>query len=504
MGSSSRFTSTHMVDIKGKGILYEDNDEPIQLIDQDEKQAIKEFKMSLIGKILNPKKQDVEKLIHYMPNSWGVQDRVTANDLGNGKFLFNFTSEEDIKHVLQQGPFHFNYCMFVLVRWEPIIHDAYPWVIPFWVTITGMPLHLWIVDNLKRIGQRLGHVDTMELEEGRMLIDVDTRKPLIFSRKVASKGGEVTIQIKYDLLFKHCTTCGFLTHEKEYCPTKTEVQQLVRVPPAQMQPRPAVFDRVQRPFEEDDRRPVMRNDTDRSRSIQGGLREAGSRMNVSPRRYQNRLSYQEKESYNNRNYNQRPSYKDRVLRKRDDRNSRNSRHGPYDRKDELEWREKRRHHVQLPMTSESRDIVPYEHGSRIQAIRRGNGPDDAEPLQIMRVEVQNSGRVESASKKIASKIVTSTHDNVTIRNIAPRSLTYSPDTSPPKDAVIIGALNGMEISDSFVEPEATHFDDDVEMDDLLGDDLIEMEQGDYSRAQQEEKLERTGKDTPFYYTVATI
>lgn len=59
----------------------------------------------------------------------------------------------------------------------------------------------------------------MELTEGRMLIYVDSRRPLKFSRKVEYEGDEVTIEIKYDLLFKHCTTCGMLSHEKGYCPS---------------------------------------------------------------------------------------------------------------------------------------------------------------------------------------------------------------------------------------------------------------------------------------------
>lgn len=138
MGSSSRFGLARMADIKGKGILWEDDDGPIMLDDHEDSHTIREFRMSLIGKILNPKKQTVEKLINHMPTQWGMQDRITANDLGNGKFLLNFTSEEDIKAVLKQGLFHYNYCMFVLVRWEPMVHDDYPWVIPFWVEITGI------------------------------------------------------------------------------------------------------------------------------------------------------------------------------------------------------------------------------------------------------------------------------------------------------------------------------------------------------------------------------
>ncbi|XP_013639655.1 PREDICTED: uncharacterized protein LOC106344908 [Brassica oleracea var. oleracea] len=153
-----------MADIKGKGILFEDDDEPIKLTSQDDPKIFDEFSLSLIGKILNPKKQNVEKLLQKMPSHW--------------------------------GPFHFNFCMFVLVRWEPIVHDDYPWIIPLWVHLIGIPLHLWTDRNLQKVGSRMGHVDKVEHTEGRMLIDVDTRWPLKFSRKAESpEGDEVMLEI---------------------------------------------------------------------------------------------------------------------------------------------------------------------------------------------------------------------------------------------------------------------------------------------------------------------
>ncbi|KAF8077311.1 hypothetical protein N665_1047s0010 [Sinapis alba] len=100
MGSSAGYKSAHMADIKGKGILYEDDDETIQLTNHDDSQVIKEFHMSLIGKVLNPKNQNVDKLIQSMPNQWGMQDRITADDLGNGKFLFNFSINFPLKRIL--------------------------------------------------------------------------------------------------------------------------------------------------------------------------------------------------------------------------------------------------------------------------------------------------------------------------------------------------------------------------------------------------------------------
>ncbi|CDY36620.1 hypothetical protein Bca4012_098358 [Brassica carinata] len=137
--------------------------------------------------------------------------------------------------------------MFVLVRWEPIVHDDYPWMIPFWTRLIGVPLHLWTENNMREIGSRLDHVnvDTLELAEGRMLIDIDTRRPLKFSRNAESpEGDEVTIEIKYDMLFKHCSTCGMLTHEKEYYSSLG-----IKDKTLPQLDRPDVFARVQLPAE---------------------------------------------------------------------------------------------------------------------------------------------------------------------------------------------------------------------------------------------------------------
>ena len=93
--------------------------------------------------------------------------------------------------------------------------------------IIGIPLHLWTVKNLKNIGKKLGHVDTIELSAGRLLVEADTRKSLVFNKKVQSpRGDEVTIQFKYEKLFKHCSYCGFLSHEATHCPKKMEEQRL--------------------------------------------------------------------------------------------------------------------------------------------------------------------------------------------------------------------------------------------------------------------------------------
>lgn len=226
-----------MADRKGKGILFEDDDDPIDIPEQDTSHLIQGYGLSLIGKVLNPKKQDVEKLIAYMPQQWGLEGKISANDLGNGKFLFNFESEEDLQSVLEKGPFHYNFWMIVLVRWEPIVHDEYPWELTLWTQLTGLPLHFWLEATMRSIGEKVGHVLEVDEDDAWLCLTVDSRKPLKFTCKIRFHTGEqATVQLKYDRLFKFCSHCGSLSHEVQVCPMRTT---------AESQTRPGIFTRIQ-------------------------------------------------------------------------------------------------------------------------------------------------------------------------------------------------------------------------------------------------------------------
>ncbi|KAG2270359.1 hypothetical protein Bca52824_064914 [Brassica carinata] len=429
MGSSFRMKSSHHADIKGKGISYEDDDAPIKL----------ELGLTLIGKVLNPKKQNVEKLLQTMPAQWGLAERITANDLGNGKFLFNFSNVEDLNYVMAKGPFHYNFCMFVLVRWEPIVHDDYPWIIPFWVQLIGFPLHLWTDTNLKNIGRRIGYVDTIELTEGRMLIDVDTRRPLKFSRKVEYEGDEVTIEIKYDKLFKHCTICGMLSHEKGYCPSIEALQPSLE--------RSDVFTRVQLPVRQS------------ARDTQGNDRNYHQSSLMKREMYtRNSQAYKARPDMRNRigeSKKTTPGHGGRIEFKRSDRyGGGRARTGPYDRNDGRSWRVKPKLNNATDseqngngVANKRNEIVPYEHflgaGSHDPLIS-GNDLSSRE----------ENKEDTSGTRKLASAIVT------------PSRVRSS------ENVTIIGALSDMDLVDQL---DSGLMDTDANEDDLLGDELMEME-----------------------------
>ncbi|KAG2298657.1 hypothetical protein Bca52824_035129 [Brassica carinata] len=444
--------SAHMANIKGKGICYENVDEPILLTDQGGAPTIREYRLALIGKILNPKKQTVEKLIQSMPERWGMQDKITANDLGNGKFLLNFSTEEDLKYVLRQGTFHFNFCMFVLVRWEPVVHDDYPWVIPFWVEITRIPLHLWTIRNLEDIGSRLGHIDTVELAAGRMLIEVDTRKPLTFTRRIVSpEGDEASIQIHYEKLFKHCKTCGMVTHEKEYCPQK-------EVPMQEQGERTGVFARVQLPFSD-----KIGFAKERYGFVSEGRSDGGFMTDA-------RMAHRRYDNYNNRWTQGGKAKKISTAHSRQ-----SNRYVPYDRKYEKSWRIKERTEKRVDVQERSGET--YAHSSpamnNIEASRYSSVSGDHQTQK-------------SSGKRIASKIVSplceASDDNVTKRHKAsPCLLTYSPmDEVVPEDAHVIATLEDMEIIGTSKRNEGERdatLESMEQDDDLLGEELLDMEKG---------------------------
>ncbi|KAG5384234.1 hypothetical protein IGI04_035704 [Brassica rapa subsp. trilocularis] len=481
MGSTFRMKSAHQADLKGKGILYEDDDEPVKLIDRDDSFVIKEFGLTLIGKILNPKKQNVEKLLQTMPSQWGLAERITANDLGNGKFLFNFTNVEDLNYVMAKGPFHFNFCMFVLVRWEPIVHDDNPWIIPFWVHLIGFPLHLWTDANLRNIGGRIGHIDTMELTEGRMLIDVDSRRPLKFSRKVEYEGDEVTIEIKYDLLFKDCTTCGMLSHEKGYCPSIGARQPTLE--------RADVFTRMQLPVRHNGRdnqsnvrrhhQPSLEIREPYSRTYAEYMPRCDLGTNLREGNDRQSRSWDDNRRLGSHADRRMGTHADRIIRRRDDykRSDRygggRARAGPYDRSKEVSWRPKQR----LPEVNgkeqrgdaSNNEIVPYEHISGAGSLDSSTHFKDADA---------------GISRKLASAIVTPSRldrvmeDNVTVRsrsmgNGDGKALTFSPQKDKEiSDDQIIGALSDMDIVE---HNDKCLLDAEDHDDDLLGADLMELE-----------------------------
>ncbi|CAH8379586.1 unnamed protein product [Eruca vesicaria subsp. sativa] len=186
----------------------------------DNSDLIASYSKTLIGRCMNPLVQDVKTLLYLFPRFWGVEGRVAGVDLGLGRFQFNFDLEEDIVEVLKMEPFHFDLWMVALVRWKPVLEPNYPSSLTFWVYVQDMPLQFRVTQIFQAVGEALGLVKSpVDLVEGRVRVEIDGFKPLVFSATVEiGEGVEITVKLWYERLIGYCKECFHLTHDHLKCP----------------------------------------------------------------------------------------------------------------------------------------------------------------------------------------------------------------------------------------------------------------------------------------------
>ncbi|KAL0864051.1 hypothetical protein Bca101_043169 [Brassica carinata] len=176
--------------------------------------------LSIIGRVTNLSAQKVSNLISSFTDLWVTERKTVGADLGNGTFLFQFDLESDLLSVLEKQPYNYGRWMVILQRWEPTISPNFPSLIPFWIKVRGIPLHLWTEGTIRSIADDLGVYDTIEIPSlsVRMRVHVNGRLPLIKTYTVEyPNGDEITATLVYEKLERHCSTCFRLDHEVRDC-----------------------------------------------------------------------------------------------------------------------------------------------------------------------------------------------------------------------------------------------------------------------------------------------
>ncbi|KAL0729774.1 hypothetical protein Bca4012_025867 [Brassica carinata] len=187
----------------------------------DNSELIASYDKTLIGRCMNPQKQDMKILLFMLPKIWQVEGRAVGVDLGLGRFQFDFDLEEDIVELMKMEPFHFDYWMVSLVRWKPVLEVNYPSRIIFWVRVLDIPLQFWVPQIFQGVGEAIGKVQReVDLYEGRVRVEIDGFKPLVFSMAVEiGEGVEIMVSLRYEKLFGFCRECFSLTHDRSRCPS---------------------------------------------------------------------------------------------------------------------------------------------------------------------------------------------------------------------------------------------------------------------------------------------
>lgn len=186
----------------------------------DNSDLLRKHSLTLIGRVTNKSVQKVWSLIPFFTEHWKTEFKPVGSDLGNGMFQFQFERETDLLTVLEQRPYHYARWLIILQRWEPTISPTFPSLIPFWIKVQGLPVHLWTEPIVKCIGQDVGFYEKAEITSlsVRMRVHVNGLLPLITHSVVEfPNGDEVATTLVYERLDKHCTKCLRLDHELKEC-----------------------------------------------------------------------------------------------------------------------------------------------------------------------------------------------------------------------------------------------------------------------------------------------
>ncbi|KAJ4867439.1 hypothetical protein Rs2_51016 [Raphanus sativus] len=196
----------------------------------DNTEIIAQYAKTLIGRCMNPPKQDMRNLLYMLPRFWLIEGHVMGTDLGLGRFRFDFEREEDIVEVLKMEPFHFDNWMLSIVRWKPVLEPNYPSRITFWVRVLDVPMQFWAASTFLGVGKALGvATGDVDLVEGRVRVELDSFKPLVFSMDVNfAEGVELVVNLRYDRLVGFCRLCAHLTHDQSRCPSKIKEEPDVK------------------------------------------------------------------------------------------------------------------------------------------------------------------------------------------------------------------------------------------------------------------------------------
>lgn len=209
---------------KGKGAELGDLQPPrtarVKVPQPDNTELLRKHSLTLIGRVTNKSTQKVWSLIPFFTEHWKTEFKPVGADLGNGLFQFQFELESDLLSVLEQRPYHYARWLVILQRWEPTVSPTFPSLIPFWIKVQGLPVHLWTEETIECIGRDIGLYEKAEITRlsARMRVHVNGLLPVITTSVVEfPNGDEVTTSLVYERLDKHCTKCLRLDHELKEC-----------------------------------------------------------------------------------------------------------------------------------------------------------------------------------------------------------------------------------------------------------------------------------------------
>ncbi|KAE8811936.1 hypothetical protein D1007_11153 [Hordeum vulgare] len=166
MGSEMVHT-LYKVEGKLKGLKLLEAEKKVIKIGKKSKNHLAVGKLQAVGKLLSDKPVKYEHLGRTLARVWCPFTGLECKDLGKNRFLFSFREEKGKMKVVDNGPWFFNKSLLVMEDFAPnkTIGEYQFKTIPIWVRVYGIPMGVMDRETWNLIGEQIGEVVDMELDE---------------------------------------------------------------------------------------------------------------------------------------------------------------------------------------------------------------------------------------------------------------------------------------------------------------------------------------------------
>ncbi|XP_020264049.1 uncharacterized protein LOC109839985 [Asparagus officinalis] len=192
---------------------------------------------ALIGQVLgmNIKFKAMESFVQKV---WSHMALPEICILKPGLFLYKFKSKEDMRIILESGPWFFGSRPLLLKPWsiDEEIGKRNDCLYPMWIQFPGLRLNLWNAKCISKIASLIGKpiatdkltASRQRLEYARVLVEVNMPSPLPDHISIQGpKGEKISQKVIYELKPRWCDFCKQVGHETSYCKRKTGIQRWV-------------------------------------------------------------------------------------------------------------------------------------------------------------------------------------------------------------------------------------------------------------------------------------
>ncbi|XP_058733882.1 uncharacterized protein LOC131605554 [Vicia villosa] len=160
----------------------------------------------------------------FMEKSWNFVSLPELYFNESGYFIARFKDADDQSKVMEQGPYFIYGKPLFLKYWtmDFELQADLLRVLPLWITLPNLPLHLWGKQSISKITSVLGKPITtdectarkLRISYARVLVEVDITRPVKDTIKIKDQSGKEWDQkVEYEWRPKYCQTCLRIGHD---------------------------------------------------------------------------------------------------------------------------------------------------------------------------------------------------------------------------------------------------------------------------------------------------